>query len=139
MTKNYLWQAAGKERRVHQRFKCQAVVRLVYKPSTQKPLVSLRAVVVDISRGGARLRVAAKEVPDHFYIVLGQFEYAIGCVKVRTVVDEISVEFIKEQPLRLIEAFALLSFPMAPYLSLGGLLKNDVTVKPAAAGMSHPL
>ena len=124
---NYLWKAASaNEDRKHHRFKCNAVVRVVFKRSVAHPIVSLRAVIVNISQGGARLRIPTKDVPDYFYLVVGQFEYGIGCVMVRMEGGEFAVEFIKEQPRRIVEAFALLSFPMAPYFSLQGLLKNDV-------------
>lgn len=89
-------------------------------------MVSLRAVVVDISQGGAKIRIVSNDIPEYFYLVIGMFEYAIGCVVQRKEGSEYAVEFIKEQPLKLVEAFALLSFPMAPLFSLRGLMKNDI-------------
>lgn len=50
--------------------------------------------------------------------------------------NEIGVEFIKEQPQRLVEAFALLSFPMAPLFSLRGLMKNEITQAAASDALA---
>jgi hypothetical protein len=127
MNKNYLWKAASeRERRSHKRFKCNALVHLVYRRVTQKTSQSARAVVVQISQGGCRIRVAIPELPDYFYLVIGKFEYAIGCAALRREGEEYSIEFIKEQPQRLVEAFAMLSLPMAPLFSLKGLLRNEI-------------
>lgn len=127
MKKNYLSKvAANTDRRASRRFKCKAVVRLVHKRTVKGQLSSCRAIIFDISQCGAMLTGGSTEIPDYFYIVLGNFEYAIGCAVVRKDSDHVAVEFIKEQPQRLIEAFALLTFPMAPLFSLRGLLKNEM-------------
>ena len=132
MKKNYLWKAASEmERRSHKRFKCNALVHLVYRPVAQRTSQVIRAVIVDISQGGCRLRVAIPELPDFFYLVIGKFEYAIGCAALRREGEEYAVEFIKEQPQRLVEAFAMLSLPMAPLFSLKGLLRNEIDTRPA--------
>lgn len=90
------------------------------------------------------LATTLSDVPDSFYIVIGNFEYSIGCVVVRKDGGKMAVEFIKEQPRRLIEAFAMLSFPMAPLFSMSDLLKNRMTqVAPegtgVSAGLVHPI
>lgn len=127
MKKNYLSKVpAAPDSRANKRFKCKAVVRLVYKQSVKRPLAACRAVIVDISQAGAVVSGTFTDVPDYFYIVIGNFEYAIGCVVVRKEKNHMAVEFIKEQPRRLVEAFALLSFPMAPLFSMRGLMKNEI-------------
>lgn len=132
MNKNYLWKAASEtESRAHRRFKCNAIVHLVYRHITQRTNQSSRAVITEISRGGCRVRVANPDLPDHFYLVIGQFEYAIGCAALRREGAEYAVEFIKEQPQRLVEAFAMLSLPMAPLFSMKGLLRNEIVSTPA--------
>ncbi len=137
MNKNYLWKAvSGAERRSYERFKCNAVVHLVYRRVSQKMSQSSRAVLIDISQGGCRMRVTIPELPDYFYIVIGKFDYAIGCVTIRREGQEYAVEFIKEQPLRLVEAFALLSLPMAPLFSLKGLLKNEIDITPVGTAIA---
>lgn len=138
MNKNYLWKVASeRERRSHKRFKCNALVHLVYRRALQKTSQSVRAVIVQISQGGCRIRVAIPELPDYFYLVIGKFDYAMGCAVLRREGEEYAVEFIKEQPQRLIEAFAMLSLPMAPLFSIKGLLRNEIDAR-AAASTAHP-
>jgi hypothetical protein len=132
MNKNYLWKAASeRERRSHKRFKCNALVHLVYRRALQKTSQSVRAVIVQISQGGCRIRVAIPELPDYFYLVIGKFDYAMGCAVLRREGEEYAVEFIKEQPQRLVEAFAMLTLPMAPLFSLKGLLRNEIDMRQA--------
>lgn len=125
MKKHYLSKVAQRDAIAHQRFKCKAAVRLVYKTAIKQPISSCRAVLVEISQGGALLNISS-EMPEYFYIVVGNFEYAIGCAMVRREGSILAVEFIKEQPRRIVEAFALLQFPMAPLFSLKGLLQNEI-------------
>ena len=128
MNKHYLSKLTNDhDRRASQRYRCKAVIRLLYKHSARRPIASCRAVMVDISQAGALLATTLSDVPDSFYIVIGNFEYSIGCVVVRKDGGKMAVEFIKEQPRRLIEAFAMLSFPMAPLFSMSDLLKNRMT------------
>jgi hypothetical protein len=136
MNGNYLWKAASeRERRAHKRFKCNAIVHLVYRRPRERTTQAVRAVIVQISQGGCRIRVAIRELPDYFYLVIGKFEYAMGCAVLRREGEEFVVEFIKEQPQRLVEAFVMLSLPMAPLFSLKGLLRNEIDVQAAATNM----
>lgn len=125
MNRHYLTKVAPVEARAHQRFKCKAAVRLVYKKTVKQPISSCRAVILEVSQGGAQISTST-EMPEHFYIVIGNFEYSIGCAVRRREGGLLAVEFIKEQPRRIVEAFALLRFPMAPLFSLKGLLRNEL-------------
>lgn len=124
MKKHYLSKVASTDPRAHQRFKCKASVRLAYKNAVKQPISSCRAVIVEVSQGGALISTST-EMPEYFYIVIGNFEYSIGCAVTRREGTLLAVEFIKEQPRRIVEAFALLRFPMAPLFSLKGLLRNE--------------
>lgn len=125
MNRHFLTKIAPVDARRHRRFKCKAAVRLAYKKAIKQPTSLSRAVILEVSQGGALLS-SSTEVPEHFYIVIGNFEYSIGCAVKRREGCLLAVEFIKEQPRRLVEAFALLKFPMAPLFSLNGLLQNEV-------------
>ncbi|MDO9417248.1 hypothetical protein [Pararhizobium sp.] len=125
MNRHYLTKVTPADARAHKRFKCKAAVRLVYKKTVKQPISSCRAVILEVSQGGALIGTSA-DVPEHFYIVIGNFEYSIGCAVKRREGSVLAVEFIKEQPGRIVEAFALLRFPMAPLFSLKGLLRNEL-------------
>jgi|EndMetStandDraft_5_1072996.scaffolds.fasta_scaffold35511_6 hypothetical protein len=133
MNRHYLTKIAPVDARKHKRFKCKAAVRLAYKKTLKQPISSCRAVMLEVSQGGALISVSA-EIPEHFYIVIGNFEYSIGCAVKRREESLLAVEFIKEQPRRIVEAFALLRFPLAPLFSLKGLLRNEL-VQPVGSAL----
>lgn len=137
MNRHYLTKIAPEDARAHQRFKCKAAVRLAYKKGVKQPISSCRAVIWEVSQGGAIISTSS-EIPEHFYIVIGNFEYSIGCAVKRRERDLLAVEFIKEQPRRIVEAFALLRFPMAPIFSLKGLLRNELVQPSGEAPWSAP-
>lgn len=137
MNRHYLTKVTPADARAHQRFKCKAAVRLIYKKAVKQPISSCRAVMLEVSQGGALIG-ASTDVPEHFYIVIGNFEYSIGCAVRRREGSVLAVEFIKEQPLRIVEAFALLRFPMAPLFSLKGLLRNELVQSDSSAPQAAP-
>lgn len=134
MKRHFLSKVASREARAHQRFNCKAVVWLVYKQTMKQPISSCRAVILNISQGGALISTSS-EIPEHFYIVIGNFEYAVGCAVTRREGSLLAVQFIKEQPRRIVEAFALLRFPMAPLFSLKGLLRNELVQPDGSAAI----
>jgi hypothetical protein len=125
MSRHYLTKVAPLDARAHERFKCKAAVRLALKKTVKQPISFCRAVILEVSQGGALISTST-EVPEHFYIIIGNFEYSIGCAVRGREGSVLAVEFIKEQPRRIVEAFALLRFPMAPLFSLKGLLRNEL-------------
>jgi hypothetical protein len=138
MNRHYLTKVAPVDARAHERFKCKAAVRLAFKKSAKQPISSCRAVILQISQGGALVSTST-EMPEYFYIVIGNFDYSIGCAVTRREGNLLAVEFIKEQPRRIVEAFALLRFPMAPLFSLKGLLRNELVQPLGSAQQSaHP-
>jgi hypothetical protein len=65
-----------------------------YKKTIKQPISSCRAVILNVSQGGALISTSS-EIPEHFYIVIGDFEYAIGCAVRRREGSLLAVEFIK--------------------------------------------
>ncbi len=125
MNRHFLTKVAPVDARAHRRFKCKATVRLAFKKAIKQPISLSRALILEVSQGGALISIS-NEPPDHFYIVIGNFEYSIGCAVTRREGRLVAVEFIKEQPRRIVDAFAVLRFPMAPLFSLNGLLRNEL-------------
>jgi hypothetical protein len=136
MNRHFLTRVALVDARAHRRFKCEAAVRLAYKKAIKQPISLSRAIILEISQGGALISTST-EPPEHFYIVIGDFEFSIGCAVTRRQGKLVAVEFIKEQPHRIVEAFALLRFPMAPLLSLNGLLRNEL-LQPTRSAALQP-
>ncbi|MCO5966446.1 hypothetical protein [Sinorhizobium meliloti] len=85
----------------------------------------VKAAVVEISESGARIRSNYSVVPDHFYIVLGNYEYFIGATVLHRSKNEIEVEFIKEQPSRLVNILSRVPFPLATIHDLKRVLETD--------------
>ncbi|AJD44008.1 hypothetical protein RGR602_PB00479 (plasmid) [Rhizobium gallicum bv. gallicum R602sp] len=102
---------------------CRFMVRLVYPARALRNLTMTKALVVEVSENGARIRTSCSTVPDHFYIVLGNYEYFIGVTAFRRSTGEIEVEFIKEQPTRFINALSRIEFPLATIHDLKRVLE----------------
>ncbi|WP_081159981.1 hypothetical protein [Ensifer aridi] len=85
----------------------------------------IKAVVVQISESGARIRTSYSAVPDHFYVVLGNYEYFMGATVFHRSKDEIEVEFIKSQPSRFVNVLSRVQFPLATIHDLKSVLEAD--------------
>lgn len=104
---------------------CRFLVRLVYPAKALRNLTVIKAAVVEISEGGARIRTSYSAVPDHLYIALGNYEYFIGATVSNRSKNEVEVEFIKEQPSRLINVLSRVQFPLATIHDLKRVLEVD--------------
>jgi hypothetical protein len=89
------------------------MVRLVYTAKGIRKLNAVKATVVDISEGGARINTGFSAIPDHFYIALGNFEYFIGVSVVSRSDSQLNIEFLKEQKTRLIDTLSGVEFPFS--------------------------
>lgn len=101
------------------------MVRLVYPARALRNLTVVKAAVVEISEIGARIRTNYSVVPDHFYIVLGNYDYFIGATVFHRSKNEIEVEFIKEQPSRLVNILSRVQFPLATIHDLKRVLETN--------------
>lgn len=89
------------------------MVRLVYTAKGIRRLNAVKATVIDISEGGARINTGFSAIPDHFYIVLGNFEYFIGVSVVNRSESQLNIEFLKEQKTQLVDTLISVKFPMS--------------------------
>lgn len=105
--------AASPERRRWPRRNCHFMVRLVYTAKGIRRLNAVKATIVDISEGGARINTGFSAIPDHFYIVLGNFEYFMGVSVVNRSKSQLNIEFLKEQKTQLIDTLSSVEFPMS--------------------------
>ena len=79
-----------------------------------------RCLITEISEGGASLRIGKAVVPDHVYLVLGQFDFLIGSVVVGRDSGNVHLCFVKEQTPGFINRMSRLSSPFATLESLTG-------------------
>jgi len=81
---------------------CDLMVRVMFPAKGVKQVVILNARLIDISEGGTLAIIPYEQVPTHFYIIIGKFQYNIGCVARKVDREYVHVEFIKTQNTRLI-------------------------------------
>ena len=56
----------------------------------------IRCLVVEISEGGATLRIGKSQTPDHLYLVIGQFDVFVGSIVVQREPGHLQLCFLKE-------------------------------------------
>lgn len=117
--------AADVRTRVRLKRSCRFIVRLVYPARALRNLTVIKAVVLEISESSARIRTSYSAVPDHFYVVLGNYEYFMGVTVFHRAKDEIEVEFIKEQPSRFVNVLSRVQFPLATIHDLKRVLEAN--------------
>ena len=101
--KNYLSRMGERqdERRWLRR-ECNIMVRVMFPFIGIRKVAVLNARLLDISEGGALAVIPYKDVPKYFYIVIGKFQYNIGCVAKLIRNEFVHTEFIKIQNTNLI-------------------------------------
>lgn len=115
--------ASEPERRRWPRRTCHFMVRLVYTAKGIRRLCAVKATIVDISEGGARINTGLPTIPDHFYVVLGNYDYFIGSSVVNRSDAQLNIEFLKEQKTALIEALSAVKFPLSTIQDIKSNLK----------------
>lgn len=85
------------EARAWLRRDCDLMVRVMFPAKGVKKVAILNGRLIDLSEGGALAIIPYEYVPTHFYIVIGKFQYNIGCVVRKFNREYVHVEFIKVQ------------------------------------------
>lgn len=99
----------------------------------------IRCLIVEISEGGAVVRVGKSVVPDHAYLVLGRFDVVIGSVVVRREPGAVHLCFVKQLPTDLINRLARLSSPFSTLESLSPMtISEHVNAKPRLSRTPAP-
>ncbi|GAA4162807.1 hypothetical protein [Shinella granuli] len=43
----------------------------------------IRCLIIELSEGGATVRIGKSQIPDHLYLVIGSFDVVIGSIVVQ--------------------------------------------------------
>jgi hypothetical protein len=78
----------------------------------------IRCLVVEISEGGATVRIGRSQIPDHLYLVIGSFDVLIGSIVVRRDAGHLQLCFLKELRPDFVNRLARLTSPFATLESL---------------------
>lgn len=78
----------------------------------------VRCLVVEISEGGATVRIGKSQIPDHLYLVIGSFDVLIGSIVVRRDAGHLQLCFLKELKPDFVNRLARLRSPFATLESL---------------------
>lgn len=113
-TGNYLTKIAlDEESRRWERRKCAVLVNIFFTLKGVRQVSTAQLRVLNISEGGLMATSRREDIPDHFYISIGNSQYHIGCAVVSREGGALHVRFIKEQPTVFINVFASLADPFA--------------------------
>lgn len=112
--KNYLSKiAAEQDNRKWERRNCAVLVNIVFALKGIRRISKAQLRVLNISEGGLMATSRRLDIPDHFYISIGNSQYHIGCAVVSRENDALHVRFLREQPTVFINIFASLLDPFA--------------------------
>lgn len=79
----------------------------------------VRCIVVEISEGGATVRIGKTQVPDHLYLVIGRFDILVGSIVVQREPGHLHLCFLKELKPDFVNRLARMTSPFATLESLG--------------------
>ncbi|MBW0368007.1 hypothetical protein [Ensifer adhaerens] len=78
----------------------------------------VRCLVVEISEGGATVRIGKSLVPDHAYLVFGRFDVVIGSIVVQRDPGHLHLCFVKQLRPDFVNRLARMSSPFSTLESL---------------------
>lgn len=96
---NYLTRMAKEaEKRKWPRRDCELCVGLLYAQRGLRVVREGKIWLHDISEGGAAASSRVRDLPEHFYIFFGEYQYFIGCILIDMRDGFMRLRFIREQP-----------------------------------------
>lgn len=78
----------------------------------------VRCLVVEISEGGATVRIGKAQIPDHLYLVIGRFDVLVGSIIVHRDPGHLHLCFLKELSPGFVNRLARMTSPFATLESL---------------------
>ena len=120
---------------------CRSVTlfcNLLFTGKWMRKAQTVRCLVVEISEGGATVRIGKSQVPDHLYLVIGRFDVLVGSIVVQRDPGQLQLCFLKELTPDLVNRLARMTSPFATLESLGrstisGLENVQPTLRPEPA------
>ncbi|WP_422373181.1 hypothetical protein [Hoeflea sp.] len=123
---NYLSRAGRRSGAAGQAFrKCNALFSILFTLKGVREVASGQLRVLQISEKGLRATSRRNDIPDHFYLCIGDRQIHVGCVIVSRKRGLLDIRFLNELPAPFIGAVASLEDPFA-------LLEP---IRPAAFGL----
>lgn len=99
----------------------------------------VRCLVVEISEGGATVRIGKSQVPDHLYLVIGSFDVLVGSIVVQRDPGHLHLCFLKELKPDFVNRLARMTSPFATLESLGTrTISGNENVQPMLRPMPSP-
>ncbi|AKI01388.1 hypothetical protein IMCC20628_02691 [Hoeflea sp. IMCC20628] len=110
---NYLTRIAREDgnRRQFERRDCHINAGVMFSNKGVRGLVLGKVKLLNVSEGGAFVHVNKAEIPQHFVIYFGEFQYHIACVTIAMTPKGRGVSFLKEQPTEFIDILGRISDP----------------------------
>lgn len=108
------------ERRKYYRRPTDLLVRVLFLGQGIRQIATRTCRMLDMSEGGAKIEVGPRSsIPDHFYIVLGEFDFFIGCSVVERETVYLHVSFLTTVSGRFVNKLSRLTPPEATLEALG--------------------
>ncbi|MBL0370909.1 hypothetical protein JJB09_02600 [Rhizobium sp. KVB221] len=78
----------------------------------------IRCLIVEISEGGATVRIGNSQVPDHLYLVLGRFDVVVGSIVVQRDPGHLHLCFVRQLNPAFVNRLARMTSPFSTLESL---------------------
>lgn len=111
---NYLSRAArDTDERSHERRKCSVLFNIFFPAKGIRKTSKAQLRVLNIGEGGLSATSRRQDIPDHFYISIGDRQFLIACAIVERNGDVLHVRFLNELPTVFVDVVASLRDPLA--------------------------
>ncbi|WP_099866778.1 PilZ domain-containing protein [Pararhizobium haloflavum] len=111
---------ADGDRRKYYRRPTDLLVRILFLGQGIRQIATRTCRMIDISEGGAKIEVGpSSTIPDHFYLVLGEFDFFIGCSVVERQTIYLHTRFLADCSASFINKLSRLAPPDATLEKLG--------------------
>lgn len=91
---------------------------LLYAGKWMRKAQTIRCLVLEISEGGATVRIGKSEIPDFVYLVFGRFDIVVGSIVVQRDPGHLHLCFIKQLRPDFVNRLSRISSPFATLESL---------------------
>jgi hypothetical protein len=85
----------------------------------------IRCLIIEISEGGAAVRIGKSQVPDHLYLVIGSFDVVVGSIVVQRDPGLLHLCFVKQLRPDFVNRLARMN---SPFSTLESLIPKTISV-----------
>jgi hypothetical protein len=91
----------------------------------------IQCLIVEISEGGATVRIGKSQVPDHLYLIFGRFDVVVGSIVVQRDPGFLHICFVKQLRPDFVNRLARMNSPFSTLESLNpGTISASDNVQP---------